>query len=158
MPSNYALKLQCHPKELVNTDLQKDLGHLNDIDYNNSVAFVPPITGGKVVKVYDGDTITVASKLPFMEEPVYRFSVRLAGIDSPEINSKTIKEKEAALLARDALYDLIFGKIVYFENVSVEKYGRVLADVYCEDIHINSWMLTNNYAIPYFGGAKQKFF
>jgi endonuclease YncB( thermonuclease family) len=81
----------------------------------------------------------------------------LAGIDSPEINSKTIREKEAAVDARDALHNLIFGKLVYFKNVSVEKYGRVLADVYCEDIHVNSWMLENNLAIPYFGGAKQNF-
>jgi len=154
LPSNCALEIPCHPKEL----LTKDLEYLNGIEYNNTVAFVPPITCGKVVKVYDGDTITVASKLPYMEEPVYRFLVRLAGIDTPEINGKTIREKEAALFARDVLHNLIFGKIVYFKNVSVEKYGRVLADVYCEDIHVNSWMLENKLAIPYFGGTKQYFF
>ena len=27
--------------------------------------FVPPITNGKVIKVYDGDTITIASKMPW---------------------------------------------------------------------------------------------
>ena len=30
-----------------------------DIQYNNTVPFVPNIKYGKVIKVYDGDTITV---------------------------------------------------------------------------------------------------
>lgn len=147
----------CHSKEYENMELDKELRYLKDIEYSNTVAFVPPITCGKVIKVYDGDTITVASKLPHMDDPIYRFSVRLAGIDTPEIKGKTMHEKELAIDARDALHNLIFGKMVYFKNVSTEKYGRVLADVYFEDIHINAWMLEHKYAVPYFGGTKQTF-
>jgi endonuclease YncB( thermonuclease family) len=148
---------QCKSKEYGNVELYKEFNYLNDVEYDKTVAFVPPITCGKVIKVYDGDTITVASKLPHMDEPIYRFSVRLAGIDTPEIKGKTIHEKELAVAARDALNNLIFGKIVYFKNVSTEKYGRILADVYFENIHINSWMLEQNYAVPYFGGTKKNF-
>ena len=51
--------------------------------------------------------------------------------------------------------NFVFGKIVYLDNVSTEKYGRILADVYLGDLHINKWMLSNKYAIEYDGGTKK---
>ena len=47
-----------------------------DIKWEDTVEFTFPITGGRVIKVYDGDTITIASKLPYEESPMYRLSVR----------------------------------------------------------------------------------
>ena len=148
-----------HDESLMNMNLdvkQVDVNllYLNNILYKDTVAFVPPISCGKVIKVYDGDTITIASLLPNTTEPIYRFSVRLNGIDSAEIKGKTKAEKEIAEKARDALYDLIFGKIVYLTNTNTEKYGRILADVYCDGLHINKWMLDNEFAVPYDGGTK----
>jgi endonuclease YncB( thermonuclease family) len=127
---------------------------LTNIEYKDTTAFIPPIVAGKVVKVYDGDTITVASKIPGTAFPIYRFRVRLAGIDSAEIKGHTEEEKKAAIVARDALHNLIFGKIIVLQNVGTEKYGRILADIYIENLHINQWMLDNNYAVPYDGGKK----
>lgn len=129
--------------------------YLNDITLEKTIQFIPPVKFGKVIKVYDGDTITIASKLPYKESPIYKFSVRLSGIDSPEIKGKTENEKKLAKISRDALYNLVFGKIVYLDNVSTEKYGRILADVYLGDLHINKWMLSNKYAIEYDGGTKK---
>ena len=37
-----------------------------------------------------------------------------------------------------------------------EKYGRILADVYVDEIHINKWMLDNKHAVKYNGGTKIK--
>jgi len=133
---------------------KKNLEYLDSVCYQDTVHFTPPITIGKVVKVYDGDTITIASKLPSEDFPIYRFSVRLNGIDSAEIKGKTKNEKEIAIKARDALHELIFGKIVHLKNISTEKYGRILADVYLDELDINKWMLDNNYAVPYDGGTK----
>jgi endonuclease YncB( thermonuclease family) len=132
---------------------------LLDISYKNTIPFVPPIRGGKVIKVYDGDTITIAAKLPYKGSPIYRFSIRLNGIDSPEIKGKTAEEKRLAIAARDALCDLIFGEMVILRNCGTEKYGRLLADVYFinkerHEVYINQWMLDNKYAIPYSGGTK----
>ena len=138
------------------SQVEIDLEYLDDVRYLDTVIFVPPITAGKVVKVYDGDTITIAAKLPNVDSPVYRFSVRLLGIDSAEIKGKTFAEKEIAVRARDALHKLIFGKIVHLKKISTEKYGRILADVYLGDVHLNQWMLDNNYAIPYDGGTKSR--
>jgi len=127
---------------------------LSNADWLNTVPFVPPVTSGKVIKVYDGDTITIASKLPFPDSPIYKFPVRLLGIDCPEIKGSTETEKKLAKTARDALSTRINGKIVLLKNVSTEKYGRLLADVYIDGENMNQWMLANNYAVKYDGGTK----
>lgn len=124
------------------------------IKWEDTVPFVFPIKGGQVIKVYDGDTITIASKLPYDASPLYRLSVRLKGIDTPEIKGKTADEKQAAREARDVLSGLIMNKQIRLENVESEKYGRILADVYLGDLHINKWLIENRYAIAYDGGKK----
>jgi endonuclease YncB( thermonuclease family) len=68
--------------------------------------------------------------LPYDASPLYRLSVRLNGIDTPEIKGKNDDEKEAAKAARNALSNLIYGKQIRLENIKSEKYGRILADVY----------------------------
>jgi len=129
---------------------------LENIEYRDTIPFVPPITYGKVIKVYDGDTITIASLLPNTIEPIYRFSIRLNGIDTPEIRGKTEEEKELAIHVRDALAEKIYGKIVELRNVGNEKYGRVLADVYLGDENINQWLVDENFAVSYDGGKKHR--
>jgi endonuclease YncB( thermonuclease family) len=129
-----------------------------DAEYKTTDPFIIPITRGKVIKVYDGDTITIAAKLPYKESPVYKFQVRLLGIDTPEIKGHCEKEKDLAVIARDALHDKIFGKIVELKNVSNEKYGRILADIYLDTLHINKWLLDAKYAVPYNGGTKTEWF
>ena len=119
-----------------------------------SIQFVPPITEGEVISVYDGDTITIVSKLPYEASPLYRFLVRLAGIDCAEIKGKTEKERELAKEAKNALQKLILNKVISLKNLKTEKYGRVLADVYLGDLHVNQWLLDNNYAVQYSGGKK----
>jgi endonuclease YncB( thermonuclease family) len=121
---------------------------------NESIKFVPPITQGEVIHVYDGDTITIVSKLPYDASPLYRFLVRLAGIDCAEIKGKTEKEQKLAQEAKSALQNLILNKVVLLKNLKTEKYGRVLADVYLGDLHVNQWMLDNKYAVQYSGGKK----
>lgn len=119
-----------------------------------SIQFVPPITEGEVISVYDGDTITIVSKLPYDASPLYRFLVRLAGIDCAEIKGKTEKERELAQAAKNALQKLTLNKVVSLKNLKNEKYGRVLADVYLGDLHVNKWLLDNKYAVQYSGGKK----
>ena len=75
----------------------------SDIKWEDTIEFTFPIKGGRVIKVYDADTITIASKLPYDESPLYRLSVRLNGIDTPEIKGKGIITKEIAHIALSAL-------------------------------------------------------
>ena len=130
--------------------------YLQDIGYHDCKRFIPDIQYAKVVKVYDGDTITVASKYPKNGKKLYRFSVRLAGIDAPEMNADSFIERVEANISKEQLHSLIYNETVRLDNVRIEKYGRLLADVYIRDLHVNNWLLENNYAVPYFGGAKNK--
>lgn len=127
------------------------------IKWEDTTAFTMPITGGQVIKVYDGDSITIAAHLPIENSPLFRFSVRLNGIDTPEIKGKNEDEKAAAKDARDALSNLILHKEVILKNVGTEKYGRILADVYLNDLCINDWLIKENYAVKYDGGTKSTF-
>ena len=126
----------------------------NHVDWKDTIPFVPPVDKGMVIKVYDGDTITIASKLPYIESPLYRFSVRLNGIDCPEIKGKSEIEKECAQIAKKELSDLILNKIVSLKNVETEKYGRILADVYLDDLNLNKHMVDKRLAVVYDGGTK----
>lgn len=122
---------------------------------DNSTPFVPPVTEGIVVKVYDGDTFTLVSKLPYDSSPMYRFSVRINRIDCPEIKGKSIEEKDCAKLAKQCVTNLILGKQVFLQNVSTDKYGRILADVFSSDgINIGEHLINCRLAVQYDGGTK----
>jgi len=125
----------------------------------------------KVIKVYDGDTITVALKL---ETKIFAASVRMFGYDSPEMKpplkqKNRDKEIKAAKKARQAISDKILNKIVKIEILGFDKYGRILANIYnlqpggCFGIcsqyteNINQYMLDNKYGYNYQGGTKSKF-
>lgn len=126
-----------------------------NIKMEDTVEFTFPIKGGRVIKCYDADTITIASKLPYNESPLYRLSVRLNGIDAPEIKGKSEEEKEVAKQARDFVSNLVLNKYVRLENVESEKYGRILADVYIGDVHVNELLVKERYAVKYDGGTKR---
>ena len=136
-------------------DSTKYLNKLDkQISWKDTIQFVPPIEEGLVIKVYDGDTITIASKLPYSVSPLYRFSVRLNGIDCPEIKGKDENEKKCAQIAKQEMSDLILNKIVRLKNIETEKYGRILADVYIGELHLNKHMIEKRLAVTYNGGTK----
>jgi micrococcal nuclease len=121
---------------------------MESLTYATTVPFLPPVQSGKVIKVYDGDTITIGAVL---YDVAYRFSVRLDGIDTPELKGPY---QDKAILARDALSTLVMNQIVHLKNLGNEKYGRLLADVYLGDLHVNQWMKDQGHAVEYHGGKK----
>jgi len=135
--------------------IETENSYLKDIEYKDTIPFVPPIKHGKVIKVYDGDTITIASKMPYKNSPIYRFSVRINGIDCAEIKGKTESEKQCAILAREHVEHIALNNIVTLENVELEKYGRILADVYVNNINIGNSLIEKRLAVSYDGGKKQ---
>lgn len=130
---------------------------LEDVKYEETLPFVPSLHRGIVVRVYDGDTFTIASKLyidAIESTAYYRFSVRIKGIDTPELKTKNTTEKMRAIAARNALSSKIYNKIVELKHVELEKYGRILADVYIDGIDIAKWMIQEKHAVPYDGKTK----
>ena len=139
------------------------------IKYEDTVPFVLPFKEGYIVKVYDGDTITLAVQLP-RQDVWYRIPIRLDGIDCAERRPKKktkkggarssediAKEKEFAIYTRDKLSEKILGKQVVLKNTWTEpKYGRLMAQVYCDGININEWLLNSRMAVEYHGKTKQE--
>ena len=134
---------------------------MNDLE--KAVPFVPPITSGKVIKVYDGDTITIVSKLPYPESLLYKFRVRLARINAPEINNHVINSNinsninsdtnsdtnSLSLESRDFLSSMVMNKIVELKSVRTDKYGRILAEVYCDNVNMSDLLLEKGYVVAY---------
>lgn len=126
-----------------------------DIKYKDTVHFVPPISGGTVIKVYDGDTITIANRLPYTKSPLYRFSVRIKGIDCPEIRGSNESERICAQIAKDFVYNLVMDQNIILDNMKTDKYGRILADVLVEGENLGDLLIRSRLAVRYDGGTKE---
>ena len=122
-----------------------------DINLMNCMQYFPPIKEGKVIKVYDGDTFTIAS---IINNQAYKFSVRLRGVDCPEIKTQDSEEKEIANFVKEKIIEKIMNKIIFLEDIGYDKYGRILANVKYENEDISDWLLKNHYAVIYDGGKK----
>jgi len=146
-------------RNLCNVSKPRDI-EMEMSTYEDVQPFIPVIKTGKIVKVYDGDTVTVSARLYITEKQttkLFRFNVRLRGIDSPEIKSKNANERILAIEARDGLQSLIMNQVVTLENVAYDKYGRILADIITkEGVNVSDWMLGNDYAVKYNGGTKHR--
>lgn len=118
----------------------------------------------KCINVYDGDTVTVAFRPFYNEETkigdktIYKYNIRLSGIDTPEIRTKNLDEKRKGIEIRDLLRKKILNKFITIRCGNFDKYGRLLGDIYDENtIHINQWLIDNGHAYGYDGGTKQIF-
>lgn len=109
----------------------------------------------EVLKNYDGDTLTV--NIPGVP-PLFgkMISVRVHGIDTPEIRTKNNCEKEAGRAARNLVAaTLRNAKKVELHNVQRDKYFRILADVLVDGRSLKEVLLKNNLAYAYDGGTKK---
>lgn len=134
-------------------------------------AFTLPVTEtlARLVHVYDGDTITVV--FPVFNK-YYKFSVRLAGIDTCEMKSKNSVNKQLAVKARDRLFELATATshtcndIKGYLNDHVimvrlfmrgyDKYGRLLCKVTSPDglVDFANVLLEESLAYCYTGETK----
>jgi len=57
-------------------------------------------------------------------------------------------------LARDMIRSKCLNKIVELRNVELEKYGRILADIYVDGVDVKTFLLEANLAVAYDGGTK----
>ena len=113
----------------------------------------------KLISVYDGDTFKV--NLPCKEKLFCQnISVRVRGIDTPEINSKNIKEKEIAKQAKIFTQQLLLSGKIILGNCTRDKYFRLLCDVFIkkekEEINLAQKLLLSGLAVQYDGKTKNK--
>lgn len=105
--------------------------------------------------VLDGDTF--AARVLLDEDITITVRVRLADVDTPEINGKCEREIEMALRARDRLAELLpVGTMVDLRDVADDKYlGRIDARVFTSDGRDVSRILINEkLGRPYDGGRR----
>ena len=108
-------------------------------------------------RVYDGDTFfaRVSGHDPIDKRPI---GVRLRGVDAPEMKSKKPSVKKKAEKARDFLEaELKKARRIHLYNVNMnDKYGRMLATVFCDRRDLAKMLLENRLARRYDGGKKKQ--
>lgn len=82
---------------------------------------------GKVIRVADGDTITILIEPIKLDMPI-----RLSGIDAPEKKGMAFGEA-----SKKSLSDLAFGKTAVVEWGKKDKYGRIVGKVRIDGQDIN---------------------
>jgi len=113
-----------------------------------------PITG-QIINIPDGDTVNVKAHVWIGEE--IETSLRIDGIDAPEMKGKCAKERTLAEAARQELSILLDDNLIRIYNIRLEKYaGRVLAQVETSGgIDIGRHMIEKGFARPYHGEKRQ---
>ena len=97
-----------------------------------------------VIKVVDGDTLHLNIDLGFNIN-YNKQIIRLARINAPELSTTE------GLNIKNIITDLLCNKQVTIKTIkdTKDKYGRYLAEVYLDDLNINDYLLTNEYAVSY---------
>lgn len=89
---------------------------------------LPNTYEARVISNYDGDTISV--EVTVWVDQVLTTSVRVEGIDTPEIRGKCPEERVLAIKAKDRVFELVSPGLT-LKDVRWGKYARrVVADVY----------------------------
>ncbi len=111
------------------------------------VGFPATVAAGlfKVVRVYDGDTIKAVGY-------DIEIKVRLVGIDAPETSKG--KRKAGQPFGRKAekqLAALVLNKLVDIKGYGLDRYGRILGEIYIDGQNVNLTMVKAGYAEVYSG-------
>lgn len=105
-------------------------------------------------KVIDGDTFKVYLSCSY-KLFCKGISVRVRGIDTPEIKSKNAEEKTKAYRAREYTRKFLQGGKITLKQCTRDKYFRLLCDVKVNGADLATALISNGHAVPYDGGKKK---
>ena len=111
----------------------------------------------KVVSVYDGDTFKV--NLPCTQDIFCRdISVRVYGVDTPEMKAQNACEKKKAKEAQTLTKEILSKGPVLLKNCKRDKYFRILCDVVVlgqnQGYELSEELVNNHLAVRYYGETK----
>jgi endonuclease YncB( thermonuclease family) len=111
-----------------------------------------------IIRVSDGDTVVIEAKwVPAPIKP--QVSVRIFGVDTPEkgFRAQCPAENEKGLAASAFTKDLVAKATkIEYTLYDWDKFGgRVLGDLVLDGKSLREQLITNGFARPYFGEAKQ---
>lgn len=109
----------------------------------------------RYVRNYDGDTITVNLNC---NEPLFcnKMSIRVNGIDTPEIKKTCRKEKLLGKKAKYYVNKKIKKSDLKLKNCKKGKFFRLVCDVYYNDILLSQKLIEQKLAVEYDGRKKTK--
>lgn len=121
---------------------------------------MPPLSLGKIMyyykveilRVVDGDTTDVRIDLGF--NVWHKCRVRLVGINAPESRTRDKEEKKRGLAAKQWLIDRLEDQDVEMKSYGSGKYGRILGELFIDDVNINQEMIEKGHAVKYDGGKR----
>jgi len=109
----------------------------------------------EITSIYDGDTFR-ANIEGFPAVIGESMSIRINGIDTPELRGKCDKEKQLARLAKQFTVErLRAANSVVLKNIKRGKYFRLIADVYVDGVSLGEQLIKQGHAVKYIGKAKQ---
>lgn len=110
----------------------------------------------KITGVIDGDTLR--AEMPALPDQLKKVSIRIMGVDTPEIHGKCENEKNRANEAKNFLIKKFNEtKNISYRWLEWDKYGgRILAEVFFDGKDIGQMMIDTGYAVPYHGEKKQQ--
>ena len=112
-------------------------------------------TVAEVTSIYDGDTFR-ANIIGFPTIVGEHMSIRINGIDTPELRGKCPQEKAQAKLAKQfTVRHLRSAKRITLKNIKRGKYFRLIADVYVDGVNLAEQLIKNNHAVEYQGKTKK---
>lgn len=108
-----------------------------------------------IYSVYDGDTLKF---LYDCNGVIFKMSLRIEGVDTPEIRTSNELEKRAAYIVRDYIKSLYNKKEIFIIVKCWDKYGgRIIGRIIDEKYgDITEHLIKLCYAKKYDGGTKSK--
>ena len=112
--------------------------------------------GAIYVRNYDGDTIIF--NLPGLHPLIGdKITIRINGINTPEIRGKCDKEKYDAKQAKEMVADILKdAEQITLKNMERGKYFRIAADVIVDGENLADLLIDASVALKYDGGKKMK--
>ena len=108
----------------------------------------------EILRVVDGDTVDVRIDLGF--DVWHKCRVRLMGINAPESRTRDKEEKKRGLAAKEWLSKEIYDAVdpIELKSHGKGKFGRILGELFINNININELMVNSGHAVKYDGGKR----
>jgi micrococcal nuclease len=108
----------------------------------------------EVTSIYDGDTFRANIK-GYPAIVGEHMSIRINGIDTPELRGKCDKEKQLAKLAKQFTVEhLRAARSIVLRNIKRGKYFRLIAVVYVDGLNLGEQLIKQGHAVKYIGKTK----
>ena len=110
----------------------------------------------KLISVYDGDTFKVNIK-GWPKIIGEKISIRVAGVDTPEMRGKSEDEKALARIAKEYTKNKLEKACeILLTDIKRGKYFRIVATVIVDGKNLADGLIKKGLAYAYDGGTKQK--